>query len=231
MSDNNRAPVVAIDGPSGVGKGTLALSVADALGWHLLDSGSLYRLTALRALDTATALDDGDALAGLARALPVTFHVDHGVGVSIDMNGRDVTRAIRDEQVSQAASKVAAVPAVRAALLQRQRDFRKSPGLVADGRDMGTVVFADAPLKLFLTASVEERARRRVAQLSASGRRAIFDQIYSDISERDHRDATRAQAPLVPADDAVVIDTSDLSISQVLDKAMHLIGRRGLSSR
>lgn len=225
---NDAVAVITIDGPSGVGKGTLALSLADALGWHLLDSGALYRLTALRALDTDTPVDDDNRMAELARDLPVSFRVDRGVGVSIDLDGRDVTRAIRDEQVSQVASQVAALPTVREALLQRQRDFRKPPGLVADGRDMGTVVFPDAALKLFLTASAEERTRRRVEQLSAFGRRAIFDQIYSDITERDHRDATRAQSPLVPADDAVVIDTSDLSISQVLDRAMHLLGVRGL---
>lgn len=221
-------PVVAVDGPSGVGKGTLALSLSAHLRWHLLDSGALYRLVALSAMRQRTELDDETTLAGIARTLPVAFSVQPGQGVRIDLAGDDVTRAIREERVGDAASRVAALPAVRANLLERQRDFRTAPGLVADGRDMGTVVFPRAPLKLFLTASAEVRARRRAAQLSVPENSATFEKIYSDIISRDQRDASRTTAPLKPADDAVILDTSELGIDQVLRQAITLIVDRGL---
>lgn len=223
-----QAPVIAIDGPSGVGKGTLALSVSRAQQWHLLDSGALYRLVALSALRRGTALDDARVLGETARHLPVRFEVVQDQGVRIDLDGDDVTRAIREESVGEAASRVATLPTVRAGLLDRQRDFQQPPGLVADGRDMGTVVFPDAALKVFLTASALVRARRRAAQLSVSEDSAIFERIYSDIIQRDERDATRATAPLKPADDAVIIDTSELGIEQVFDRVMALIAERRL---
>ena len=223
-----QAPVIAIDGPSGVGKGTLALSVSQAQQWHLLDSGALYRLVALSALRRGTALDDARVLGETARHLPVRFEVVQDQGVRIDLDGDDVTRAIREESVGEAASRVATLPTVRAGLLDRQRDFQQPPGLVADGRDMGTVVFPDAALKVFLTASALVRARRRAAQLSVSEDSAIFERIYSDIIQRDERDATRATAPLTPADDAVIIDTSELGIEQVFDRVMALIAERRL---
>lgn len=223
-----QAPVIAIDGPSGVGKGTLALSVSRAQQWHLLDSGALYRLVALSALRRGTALDDAQVLGETARHLPVRFEVVQDQGVRIDLDGDDVTRAIREESVGEAASRVATLPTVRAGLLDRQRDFQQPPGLVADGRDMGTVVFPDAALKVFLTASALVRARRRAAQLSVSEDSAIFERIYSDIIQRDERDATRATAPLKPADDAVIIDTSELGIEQVFDRVMALIAERRL---
>lgn len=219
MSDT---PVICIDGPSGVGKGTLCRALASHYGFHLLDSGSLYRLTALKALRDGVDPDADEAvLAPLAANLDVRFVVI-GDDARIELEGLNVTTAIRDEAVSQAASQVATKPAVRDALLQRQRDFAQPPGLVADGRDMGTVVFPDAPVKLFLVADAEERARRRTEQLSQSGENAIFDRIYADILARDQRDASRTVAPLKPADDAHVIDTTTLSIDDVVAQAKRL---------
>jgi 3-phosphoshikimate 1-carboxyvinyltransferase len=200
-------PVIAIDGPTASGKGTVAARVASALGFHYLDSGSLYRLVAKTALDERIPLDDEPALAAAAAALDVTFADDR-----IVQDGRDVTDAIRGEAVSTAASRVAVHPAVRKALIGRQRAFRVAPGLVADGRDMGTVVFPDATLKLFLTASPEERARRRHKQLIEKGISITMDGLLRDIRERDARDAGRTAAPLVPAPDAVLLDTTELSI-------------------
>jgi len=200
-------PVVAIDGPAASGKGTIAAAVARALSFHLLDSGSLYRLVAKKALDERTPLDDEAALAAAATALGVTF-----AGDRIVMDGHDVTAAIRGEPVSAAASRVAVFPAVRQALIGRQRAFRVPPGLVADGRDMGTVVFPDATLKVFLTATPEERARRRHKQLIEKGISSTMDSLLRDIRERDARDAGRTAAPLVPAPDAVLLDTTELSI-------------------
>jgi cytidylate kinase len=199
--------VIAIDGPAASGKGTVAAGVARALGFHYLDSGSLYRLVALRALQTGTRLDDAASLAGLAGHLDVAF----GNG-SITLEGQDATDAIRAEPVSAAASQVAVLPAVRAALFDRQRAFRRSPGLVADGRDMGTVVFPDALLKVFVTASADERATRRYKQLIAKGISVTMESLLRDIRERDARDAGRAAAPLKPAADAIVLDTTQLTI-------------------
>jgi len=212
-------PVITIDGPAASGKGTIAMAVARALGFHYLDSGSLYRLVALRARRTQTALDDGPALAQLAAGLDVRFGED---GLLLD--GADVTAAIRAEDMSAGASRVAVHPEVRQALHARQRAFATPPGLVADGRDMGTVVFPEAGLKVFLTASVEERARRRHKQLIAKGNSSTIDSLLRDIRERDTRDQGRAAAPLAPAADAVLLDTTDLSIADAIARVLALYG-------
>ncbi|HVN36138.1 MAG TPA: (d)CMP kinase [Casimicrobiaceae bacterium] len=216
-------PVIAVDGPAASGKGTIAAGAAAALGFHLLDSGSLYRLVALKALESGINVSAEAALADVAERLDATFS-----GGCIRLEGVDVGEAIRDEGVSAAASQVAVHPAVRAALLARQHAFRRPPGLVADGRDMGTVVFPDACLKVFVTASVEERARRRHKQLIEKGISSTIDSLLLDIRERDARDASRPLAPLVPAADAVVLDTTAMSIE---DAVGFVVGRYlGLAS-
>ena len=217
-----RVPVLTIDGPSGSGKGTIARRVAERLGWHLLDSGALYRLTALAALNVDTDLEDESAVAKIAANLDIRFAIAGGE-VSAVLAGEDVSRDIRMERVSMAASKVAALPAVRDALLQRQRDFRALPGLVADGRDMGTTVFPDAPVKVFLTASAEERARRRFDQLQGRGVSVSLRDLLEDIRARDERDMNRAASPLAPAEDAVVLDSTDIDIDGVLQKVLELV--------
>lgn len=204
-------PVIAVDGPAASGKGTVAAGVADALGFHLLDSGSLYRLVALRALETAIPLDAEAKLAPIAAGLDVVFR-----NGSILLDEHDVTEAIRGQAVSTAASRVAVHPAVRRALLVRQRAFRRPPGLVADGRDMGTVVFPEALVKVFVTASAEERARRRHKQLIEKGISVTLDSLLRDIRERDARDAGRAAAPLKPAADAVILDTTNMTIDAAI---------------
>ena len=204
-------PVVAIDGPAASGKGTVAAGVAQTLGFHLLDSGSLYRLVALKALELAIDVDSEEALARVASELDVAFRPG-----AIHMEGRDVSDAIRGEAVSVAASRVAVHPGVRTALIDRQRAFRQAPGLVADGRDMGTVVFPDASLKVFLSASPEERARRRHKQLIEKGISITLDSLLRDIQERDARDAGRVAAPLRPAADAAILDTTDLTIAAAI---------------
>jgi cytidylate kinase len=204
-------PVVAVDGPAASGKGTIAAGVAAALGFHLLDSGALYRLVALKAVETGIALDAESALSEAARRLDATFSDG-----KIRLDGRDVTTAIRDEAVSAAASRVAVHPGVRTALLARQRAFRRLPGLVADGRDMGTVVFPDARLKVFVTASPEERARRRHKQLIEKGISGSIESLLLDIRDRDARDAGRAVAPLASAADAVILDTTGMSIEDAI---------------
>ena len=221
----SHAPVVTIDGPSGSGKGTIAKLVADKLGYALLDSGALYRLTALAALNSGVELSDEPRLAELAANLNIRFDIANGE-VSAVLDGNDVSRDIRMERVSMAASRVAAVPAVREALLQRQRDFRAPPGLVADGRDMGTTVFPDAPVKIFLTASAEERARRRFAQLQGRGVSVSLRDLLEDIRARDDRDMNRAASPLAPAEDAVVLDSTDIDIDGVLQKVLDLVHQR-----
>ncbi len=223
-----RAPVITVDGPSGSGKGTISRLLARELGWHWLDSGALYRLLALAARRHGVALDDAGTLADLARRLDVRFADDGGGEPRVLLEGEDVTRELRTEQTGAAASRVAALPAVREALLDRQRAFRRPPGLVADGRDMGTVVFPDAELKIFLTASAEERARRRHKQLKEQGFEASMDALFRDILARDERDARRAVSPLRPAADAVVIDASDLSIDEVMARVRALVRERGL---
>jgi 3-phosphoshikimate 1-carboxyvinyltransferase len=207
-----KAPVViAVDGPAASGKGTVAAGVANALGFHLLDSGSLYRLVALAAIRRSAAFDDEPTLARIADTLGASFERGR-----IALDGEDVTDAIRGEDVSSAASRVAVHPAVRAALLGRQRAFRRPPGLVADGRDMGTVVFPDALVKVFVTASAEERARRRHNQLMVKGISANMSSLLRDIRERDARDAARAQAPLEKAADAELLDTTNMTIDAAI---------------
>ena len=212
MSD---IPVIAIDGPSGSGKGTVAERVARALGFHFLDSGALYRLTALSAMKHGVALDDEARVAELAAALPAAFR-DGAVWLADE----DVTDAIRAEAVGEGASRVAALPAVRAALLDRQRAYREAPGLVADGRDMGTVVFADAVAKVFLTASAEARAERRYKQLIGKGNSASLSALVADMQARDARDTARAVAPLKPAADALLLDTTRMDIESAVEAVL-----------
>ena len=215
------APVVAIDGPSASGKGTVSRSVATALGFHFLDSGALYRLVGLAALDAGADLQDAAALAEIARNLEAEFKGD-----AIRLQGQDVTDAIRDETVGAAASQVAAIPAVRAALLDRQRAFREAPGLVADGRDMGSVVFPDATLKIDLTAEAAERARRRYNQLIEKGLDANIDALLQEIHKRDARDSGRAAAPLQKSADAIELDTTGLPVEAVVAEILALYERK-----
>lgn len=223
-----QAPVIAVDGPSGAGKGTLCHRLASALGWHLLDSGALYRVTGQACVLEGVDWGDQRAVTEVARHLQVAFETAPSGEVLVTYRGQDISRAIRTEEGGRGASTVAAIPAVREALLARQREFRQSPGLVADGRDMGTVVFPDAPLKIFLTASAEERARRRYLQLLEKGENVSLPRLLEDIEERDARDRSRAVAPLVPAEDAVVIDSSQLPIEDVFDRVMATARERGL---
>jgi cytidylate kinase len=208
----SRIPVIAIDGPSASGKGTVAALVAQALGYHYLDSGALYRLTALDAQQQGVSLDDAPQLAQLALNLEVRFEEQQ-----IYLRGQDVGDLLRSEICGISASKIAAVPAVRAALLARQHAFRQLPGLVADGRDMGSVVFPDAQLKVFLTASAEERAQRRYKQLMEKGISANLTDLLNDLRDRDARDSARAVAPLRQEDDAILLDTSQIGIADAVD--------------
>ncbi len=225
------APVLTIDGPSGSGKGTVSRRIAQKLGWQLLDSGALYRLVALAG--RIEQLDAGDeaAHAALAGRLVVRFGQtsDGEEQIWLGAPRQDVTSAIRTEEAGQGASRVAVWPGVRSALFQRQRDFAQPPGLVADGRDMGTVVFPDAQLKIFLTASADERARRRYNQLKDKGSGANLAALSLELAERDRRDATRAVAPLVPAPEAIVVDSTSLTIDEVVDRIMAEAAARGLS--
>ncbi|OJW44463.1 MAG: cytidylate kinase [Thiobacillus sp. 65-1059] len=214
-------PVITIDGPSASGKGTVAERVAAALGFHFLDSGALYRLTALSAMRHGVALDDAARVAQLAATLPAAFRDG-----TVWLAGEDVTDAIRAEAVGDGASKVAALPAVRAALLERQRAYRQAPGLVADGRDMGTVVFADATAKVFLTASAEARAERRYKQLIEKGNSASLPALVADMQARDARDTGRAVAPLKPAPDALLLDTTRMDVESAVQAVLgHYRGR------
>ncbi|MEO1582328.1 MAG: (d)CMP kinase [Pseudomonadota bacterium] len=215
------SPVIAIDGPSGSGKGTAAARVAQSLGWHLLDSGALYRLTGLAAIRLGVALSETDRIGAIARNLSVRF-VPIGDEQQIFLDEQDVTLEVRTEQIGDAASKVAALQPVRDALLDRQRAFATAPGLVADGRDMGTVVFPEAALKIYLTASAEERAQRRYKQLLDKNFDVTLRALLTDIERRDARDQAREAAPLRPADDAVIIDSSDLDINTVVSRVLEL---------
>lgn len=213
--------VVTLDGPSGVGKGAISLMLARDLGWHILDSGSLYRLVALQAA-RQTALNDIPRLVAIAEHLNVQYVSDSGV-LKIILNNEDVTNVIRQEQVGTDASKIAVISELREALLERQRAFAIAPGLVADGRDMGTTVFPDAGLKIFMTASAKERAKRRHKQLIEKGIGANLPDLVKELEARDLRDSTRSASPLVAAADAVIIDTTDLAIDEVYSEVMELV--------
>jgi len=214
--------VMTIDGPSGSGKGTVSRAAARALGWGLLDSGALYRLVALAGRKQNLGLDDGPGLARLAAQLDLKFGSDSAGDEVVWLDGKDVTSAIRTEEAGNDASKVAALPQVRAALLERQRRFAVPPGLVADGRDMGTVVFPEAEVKIFLTASAAERAARRYKQLKEKGVAATLAALSLEIAERDKRDMQRAASPLVASTDAVVLDTTGMSVEAVVDRILEV---------
>lgn len=227
---NIQAPVITIDGPSGSGKGTVAGLLARRLGWNLLDSGALYRLLAFAASNHGVDLTNEELLKALAAHLDVQFlAAEEGQLQRIILEGDDVSNDIRNEHVGAGASRVAALPAVREALLQRQRAFREAPGLIADGRDMGTVVFPDAPLKIFLTASAEERARRRYLQLKAKGDDVSLSSLLDEIRARDERDTQRSVAPLKPAADAIQLDSTELSIEQVLERILSEVALRDIA--
>jgi len=213
---NSHIPVITIDGPTASGKGTVAARVAERLGYHLLDSGALYRLTALSAMRAGVDLNDEHGVANLAAQLPVRF-----AGGDIFLDGEEVGALIRAEEVGNNASKIAALPSVRQALYALQLGFRKAPGLVADGRDMGTVIFPNARLKVFLTASVEARAERRYKQLIGKGFSANMDDLLANLQARDARDTQRSVAPLVPAEGAYVLDTSDMTVDEAVEQVLH----------
>ncbi len=215
--------VITIDGPGGAGKGTVSMRVAEALGWHILDSGSLYRLTALRALNDN--LEDENRIAEIAKWLDVVYRLQ-AQQLQILLDGQDVTDAIRTESVGSIASVVAAMPGVRDALLERQRAFAQAPGLVADGRDMGTVVFPSAGLKIFLSASPEERANRRYKQLKDKGIDANLPDLIAELKLRDERDTHRSTAPLKAATDAIIIDTTTMDIDTVVNRVLRLASQR-----
>jgi cytidylate kinase len=210
-------PVITIDGPSGAGKGTVSTLLAKKLGWHFLDSGAIYRVLAVASIHHQIPAEDETGLLPLASGLDVNFETT-GNGVRVILEGEDVSDTIRTEEVAVTASKIASLPSIREALLRRQRGFKESPGLVADGRDMGTVVFPEAQVKIFLTASAEERADRRFNQLKDMGQDVNMLRLLQSIKARDERDANRTVAPLVPAKDALVLDSTDLNVEQVLEK-------------
>lgn len=213
------APVITIDGPSGAGKGTLCKAMAETLQWHLLDSGAIYRVLALAILHHQIDVTVEEALVPIAAHLDVHFTAVEGE-TQVILEGENVTTEIRSQRVSNAASKVATFPRVREALLRRQRAFRNAPGLIADGRDMGTVVFPDAPVKIFLDASAHERACRRMLQLQDKGFSVNFERLLAETEERDSRDCNRAIAPLVPASDALILDSTGIDIGQVIEIAL-----------
>jgi len=216
-------PVITLDGPGGAGKGTVCLLLAQKLGWHILDSGSLYRLTALQALRKNTV--DESQLIEIAKNLDIEY-VPDGLRLKVMLCGEEVTDSIRTEQVGCRASEIAAIAGVRRALLDRQRAFAVPPGLLADGRDMGTVVFPNAQLKIFLTASFEERANRRYKQLKEKGIDANLPELVSELKARDKRDSERSTAPLKAADDAILLDTTEMSIDEVVNQVLHMASQR-----
>lgn len=226
ITDNDAFPIVTIDGPGGAGKGTVAKAIAAALGWHFLDSGAIYRLLAHRVQTTGVTLDQTEVLVELATQMDIEFPTQGQFAGCAFLAGEDVTDAIRHESCGQLASELAAQPAVRAALLKRQQDFARPPGLVADGRDMGTVVFVDATVKFFLTASVEERARRRHKQLMQKGISANLADLLEEMKLRDARDRERTVAPLVPAENAITVDSTDLSVDAVIAKVLDMVRSR-----
>ncbi len=221
-------PVLTIDGPSGAGKGTVSKLLAKRLGWHFLDSGAIYRALAWAVLSRGVSLVDEEAVSRVAMEMTLEFICNESVQVLVD--GKDVTDELQTEECGRAASTIAAYPKVRQALLEKQRQFLRPPGLIADGRDMGTVVFPDAPYKVFLTASPKVRAERRYRQLKEQGFDVNLDQIINDLEERDRRDRERKEAPLKPAQDAVVIDSSGLTAQQVVDKILALL-QKSLTSQ
>jgi len=227
--NNTSAQVICLDGPSGVGKGTICLAVAEKLGWHILDSGSLYRITALQVSRHYSTFDidsiNDMQMADLATNLSVSYGQKNNE-LAILLEDEDITQLIRNEAIGDKASQIAAIPAVREALLARQRAFLSEPGLVADGRDMGTVVFPDAALKIYLTASAEERAKRRYKQLKDKGIDVNLSALVEELRQRDERDMNRETAPLKPASDAIIIDTTSLDIKQVTDEVMNWVSRR-----
>jgi len=224
MAQSSNVPVITIDGPSGTGKGTISQLVADHLGWHLLDSGALYRVVAIGIQHKGILSNKINEICEFALAMTVTFSSEFKGSVTLD--GEEISAQVRLEQTAEAASQVAAIPELRQVLLQRQIDFRQPPGLVADGRDMGTVVFPTAGLKIYLTASPEERAHRRYNQLINKGVSVNLRALLQDIASRDERDANRAVSPLRPAQDALVIDTTSLSIDEVFEKVFAEAGKR-----
>ncbi|GAB2502905.1 (d)CMP kinase [Arenimonas alkanexedens] len=218
-----RIPVLTIDGPSGSGKGTISRAVAERLGWHYLDSGALYRAVGLAAAWEVVDLSDPDAVALCARRTEIRFETQGAGEPHVIVNGKDATRQLRTETAGAAASAIAAHPPVRAALVDLQKGFRKAPGLVADGRDMGTVIFPDAPYKVFLTASAEERAQRRYKQLKEKGVSVNLAGLLHEIAARDERDAGRAVAPLKPAEDAVIVDSTGTPITEVIERVLSVL--------
>lgn len=226
MMSRQHVPVITLDGPSGTGKGTLCHLLAEHLGWHFLDSGAIYRVLAFAAIKYRIDLTDVEQLVVQAHQLNLSFEVCPESHCIVYLDGQDISHDIRTEQCGQDASKIAVIPDVRAALLARQRAFAISPGLVTDGRDMGTVVFPDAILKIYLSASVDERANRRYLQLKESGNNVSLAQVVNELAKRDARDTQRTHAPLKPAEDSVFVDTTGLKISQVFDFVLKLINER-----
>jgi len=223
MQEN--VPVITIDGPSGAGKGTVARVIAEQLGWHLLDSGAIYRVLAVATQHHQLGVDDEEPLIPIAAHLDVQFEINNDES-KVVLEGEDVTNSIRTEEIGELASKIAAFPRVREALLRRQRAFKVSPGLVADGRDMGTVVFIDAPVKIFLTASAEERAQRRFNQLKEKGFDVKIGRLLDDIRQRDERDQNRKVAPLVPAEGSLIVDSTDISVKEVVSKILSFANKK-----